>query len=468
MSSLKLEVSNEPEKKELLDEEEEPIENNNDNIEINYEYELQKCFPNLKECPELYEYIGDFYPKYDVKIESQHYNYLEWISIGSGYSIAFFIFFIFIAFANAFAFFTIYFILVGLQFFHPEFKKLFKATRPNKIDFEEFQKKINDITKANISFKTRYNNKNSYKFVVKNYIDVSGELDMTKPPKGINSEKKTINNNKKSLKNKVIIMTCPTRLYTIDKETKKKIEIYDKEFGVFRKMPKNLTYIGKFYREFNYFSLISILFLSSSIFYECLGADIYYIEPRKIISCEEDLNNNFYASLCINFRPKYIFYTGEQIIFNDNCIIKAEDEKVKEFNDNYDKMIKKINQRLEEENKKEEEFKKLGIYRGLVLYHKALGNLKIKASIKGYETIEIDLVYCLDGQVEITYLNYPNRLIITDKIYFDCLKEGLVKEGNLTYLYIKYLKEPIIIGNYYALSYTFSYRGEEHTFAYFA
>ena len=74
MNSQNLEVSNEPEKKDLLDEEDQPIENNDD-LELNYEYQLQKCFPNLKECNELYtSWKEDFQPKYDKKEESKNYN----------------------------------------------------------------------------------------------------------------------------------------------------------------------------------------------------------------------------------------------------------------------------------------------------------------------------------------------------------------------------------------------------------
>ena len=466
MSSLKLELSNEPDKKDLLDEEEKRIENNDD-IEINYEYQLQKCFPNLKECKDLYKCVDDFHPNYNEKIETKKYTFSEKIGNASGYSIVLFLFFLLIFSQSVVAFFIIYFILVGLQFFHPEIKLLFKAKELNKKDFEEFQNKINDMTKANISFETQHKNEKSFDFVVKNYMDISGELDMTKPPKGNNSVAKKKNFQQKSLNNKVIIITSSTRLYTIDKETEKKIELYKKEFGVVRKMPENISYVGEYYRKCNYCYLISTLFLCSSYFFSNLGVDVYYIEPRKIISCEEDLNDNYYVSLSLSFIPKYTFYTGEQVLFNDNCIIKADNEKLKEFNDNYNKMMKIINERLEKEKKRGEKFKELGIYRGLELYHNTLGNLEIKAFISDYERIELDLIYCLDGYVKVTYLNYPNHVQISDKISFDCLKEGLEKKGKLTYLYIKYLKEPIIIGNYNALSYTWSYRDEEHTFVYY-
>ena len=386
----------------------------------------------------------------------------------SGYSIIFFIFLIGIAVGNILAFFIIYFILVGLQFFNPEIKKLLKARESYRKDFEEFQNKINDIIKANISFETQNKKENSFDFVAKNYIDISGELDMTKPPKGINSEKRK-DYQKKSLKDRVIILTSSTRLYTIDKETEKKIGIYNGEFGILRKMPENIGYIGKYYRKCNYFYLISTLFLCSGIFFEYLGTDIYYIEPRKIISCEEDLNNNFYVSLCLSFRPKFTFYTGEQVLFNDNCIINADNEKVKEFNDNFNKLMNKINEKIEEEKKLEEKLKKYGLSLGQRLYQNTLGNLKIEAFIQDYERIEIELKFALDGYIEIKYLynGFSNHVQIFDKIYFDCLKEGLEKKGNLNYLYIKYVKEPIIIGNYNALSYTFSYRGKEYAFAYF-
>ncbi len=464
MNPLKLEVTNEPEKEDLLNEEENQIENK-DNTEINYEYQLIKCFPNLKECQELYPWNYNFEYKYEDNEETNNYKCLDFIGYISGFSICFFWLCIIIFYTKVIAIIIIYLILVGAQFLHPEIKSMLKARENNKNDFEEFKNKINEITKANISIGTKYEKEGSFDFVVKNYIDISGELDMTKPPKVLSNRR--INSQQRILNNKVIILTYPTRIYTVEKETPKKLGIYKDELGsIDAKMPENIGYFGKFYRECNYYYLISTLFLCSSFFFKfILGKDVYFIEPRKIISCEEDLNNNFYVSLCLNFKPKYIFYTGEQVIYKDNCIIKADDEKINKFNDNYKKMVEERNKRIEEENKQKAKCEKYGIYPGLILYQNCLGNLKIKAKICSYYSIEIDLVYCLNGEIEM-YSNYTNRLIITDDIYFDCLKEDLEVKGDLNYLYIKYLKYPIIIGNYYALAYNFSYRDDKHTFAY--
>ena len=57
-----------------------------------------------------------------------------------------------------------------------------------------------------------------------------------------------------------------------------------------------------------------------------------------------------------------------------------------------------------------------------------------------------------------------NHSIITDDVHLECEKEGLEKEGELNYLYIKYLEEPFIIGNYEALSFGIQYKTSKFFF----
>lgn len=202
---------------------------------------------------------------------------------------------------------------------------------------------------------------------------------------------------------------------------------------------------------------INIFLLSSTLYFSlCSDSDVYYIEPRKIISCE-DLDNNYNLDICSNFKPKFTFYTGEQINFKENCIInKADEEKLKIFNENY---YLKLGQK--------EGFRDKLIQVGLVpnkeLYKEKLGNLSINVFINEYYVIECDLKYDLQG-VEYSYTAGRNHSIIKDDVHLECEKEGLEKEGELNYLYIKYLEEPFIIGNYEALSFGIQYKTSKFFF----
>ena len=317
------------------------------------------------------------------------------------------------------------------------------------------------MVKTNIYFIDISKKEGVFEFVIKNSIDISGELDMTKPPKfyveekSYDNGKKIINSGQKKLKNSVSIVTCYPRIYTIDKQTNKKLELFIETYGFINKKP-DISYSAHFYRNFKNIDLISIPLLLSSFYFDCLGSDVYYIEPRKIISCE-DLDNNYNLSICSNFKPKYTFYTGEEIIFKEGCIInKADEEKVKIFNENYfSKLGPKEGYR--------DKLNKLGIFPNTSLYTEVLGNLHISVFINKYYIIECELKYDLKG-VEYSYTLGRNRGIITDDIHLECKKEGLEKKGDLNYLYIKYLEKPFIIGNYNALTFEILYKKTKFVF----
>ena len=76
-----------------------------------------------------------------------------------------------------------YILLIVLQFFSPLIKKLFESKKNNS--FEELKKNINEITKTHLYFENeRKKNEEleDMEFELKNCIDISGEIDMTKPP----------------------------------------------------------------------------------------------------------------------------------------------------------------------------------------------------------------------------------------------------------------------------------------------
>ena len=432
--------------------------------------ELVKYFPDFKECKTLQLMLEEYDPVCISKDYSQKNEELEINSIKklleilgwlAGISVFFFpVAIIFCSQISWILLLIIYIILVIFQFFNPEIKDYYNSRDNKKKFFEEFDKNINEMVKTNVYF-IKPQKEGDFDFVLKNSIDISGELDMTKPPKFYVEEKfhkrrKIINSGKQKLNNSVKVVTCIPRIYTIDKQTEKKLELYIHNYGFLNKKP-NISYSAHFYRDFNYKYLISIPFLSSTLyFYQCSDSDVYYIEPRKIISCE-DLDNNYNLDICSNFKPKFTFYTGEQINFKENCIInKADEEKLKIFNENY---YLKLGQK--------EGFRDKLIQVGLVpnkeLYKEKLGNLFINVFINEYYVIECDLKYDLQG-VEYSYTVGRNHSIITDDVHLECEKEGLEKEGKLNYLYIKYLEEPFIIGNYEALSFGIQYKTSKFFF----
>ena len=82
------------------------------------------------------------------------------------------------------------------------------------------------MVKTNVYFENKRNKKEGdFDFVLKNSIDISGELDMTKPPKFYVVEKyrkrrKIMNSEQQKLNNSFSVVTCIPRIYTIDKQKK--------------------------------------------------------------------------------------------------------------------------------------------------------------------------------------------------------------------------------------------------------
>lgn len=438
----------------LININDELIENDNNNKDdIN---ELIKFFPDFKECT-LSQWVEEKGPVCVLNEKEKSKSLLEPLGIFAGFSIFFLPIVACICIQTSLwiLFPIIYILFVILQFFSPQIKDYYNS-RDNKTKFfKEFEKNIIEMVKTNIYFIKDNENEGYFEFVIKNSIDISGEIDMTKPPKfyyeenNYNERKKIINSGQQKLNNSVFIITCYPRIYTIDKQTNKKLELYIENYGFIRKNPA-INYNVHFYRNFKYIDLICIPFLFSSFYFKYYGSDVYYIEPRKIISCE-DLDNNYNLSICSNLKPKYTFYTGEEIIFKEGCIInKADEEKVKIFNENY---FSKLGQ----EEGYRDKLNKLGIFPNKSLYSEVLGNLYISVFITKYYTIECNLKYDLKG-VEYSYTVGRNRAIITDDVHLECKKEGLEKKGDLNYLYIKYLEKPFIIGNYNALTFEILYK----------
>ena len=125
----------------------------------------------------------------------------------------------------------------------------------------------------------------------------------------------------------VAINICPVKIYTADKATERKIELFFKNIALCTKEEINFRDI--YFRNFNCLYLLTIPLLSSTIFFKYLGVDIYNIEPKKLISSEQDLDLDYFISLCSNLKPRFTFFNGDQIIYKDNCVSKADEKKLK-------------------------------------------------------------------------------------------------------------------------------------------
>ena len=83
-------------------------------------------------------------------------------------------------------------------------------------------------------------------FILKNCIDISGEINMTIPPefcwvKKFNKTNKISNIQQKELNPLIRISICPIQLFTVDKSTERKAEVYIKYYTYLFKKP-NILY----------------------------------------------------------------------------------------------------------------------------------------------------------------------------------------------------------------------------------
>lgn len=356
-----------------------------------------------------------------------------------------------------------YILLIVLQFFSPLIKKLFESKKNNS--FEELKKNINEITKTHLYFENeRKKNEEleDMEFELKNCIDISGEIDMTKPPEFLLGEKKNrkiikISNQQQTKLNSLVgISFCPIQIFTADKSTERKIEVYIKYYSFLYKKP-NIVYREVYFRNFHCYYLLSIPFLCCTLLFLSLGIDNYNIIPKKIISCDQDLNSNYYLTLCSNLKPKYTLFNREEIIYKDEeCITKAEEEKLNNF---YEKFSRQLGKSRDIRDKLIE----YGYVPKKELYNKTLGNLNIKVYVNDFYNIVFILEYNLKNVVY-SYTRGRNYFSFQCDVNLHCTKEGLEKVGDLNYLYIKYLESPIIFGNYENLSFIVEFDGTRTVF----
>ena len=460
----------------LINEKKDNSTSNNNQRKIKSIGELEKYMPNLKICQAL-DSLDEKYETYLLSRDERNISLLKGtvlnkaylklsdllntIGLIAGMSIISIPAVYYIGYQFEFpgyVYLIIYLICLFLQFLNPAVKKQIQSIK--KKDFEDFKKRINEIITNNLAFgyvgKSELSEvKEVYEFEIKNSIDITGEYDMTKPPEFFVRRRERIKySQERKLSSLVAINICPVKIYTCDIETERKIQLYCKNIVILAK--KDIGFRDIYFRNFNFLFLMSIPFLSSSLVFSCLSVDIYHIEPKKLISCEQDLDTKYYLTLCSDLKPNFILCNGEKIIFEENCVAKGDEEKLKIFNENYIKTL----------CIKDEERKKLidsGFKPNTDLYKKTLGNLQIHVYVNEYYNIAVKLEYDLKG-VDYTYTYGRNSFSFQSEVHINCTKEGLVKVGNKNYLYIKYLEHPIIFGDYNSVVFTVEFDGAKAVF----
>ena len=226
--------------------------------------ELTKYIPELKHIKALDYFTEQFYHGYSKKSDKPFdiwkintFTLQEKIGFYTGFGIFFIPVLIYFLSINI-LFFFIYIIAVCLQYFNPLVKKILESK--NNKSFEEFKKKMDQITKTNVYFingKKKDKPIEDMEFILKNCIDISGEINMTIPPefcwvKKFNKTNKISNIQQKELNPLIRISICPIQLFTVDKSTERKAEVYIKYYTYLFKKP-NILYNEIFFRQFNYF-----------------------------------------------------------------------------------------------------------------------------------------------------------------------------------------------------------------------
>ena len=233
--------------------------------------------------------------------------------------------------------------------------------------------------------------KEDLKFNVKNSIDITGYVDLTKPPpyffqkiphgSVFKEQYAKIKNNNSNISNIVSIHFGYEKYYIIDKESDNFMKKYLKNAA-----QKFIISSGKYYTTFEFlrnFDLkvkISIFFLLFDFYITFGKKDKYSIIQRKIISFKKDLNTEEILEKTKPFRPKLININNEVIEFTQEDIYhKADEKEYQEFMNNFEEKF----------DKELQIYESLGIKEGDIIYNKDFEYINVKAQIgdKFYVTI---------------------------------------------------------------------------------
>ena len=285
------------------------------------------------------------------------------------------------------------------------------------------------------------------KFNVKNSIDITGTVDLTKPPPFYFEMKDKgnilegfvkIKNNDSNLNNIVSIHLGYEKTYIIDKESELFFEKYvnraldwkicnDKFYS---------TYI--FLRKFDLKAYLSIIFLVFEFYLHFSKRDEYSIIQRKIISFNKDLNTEEILEKTKPFRPRLINIDNEVIEFTPEDIYQKADEK--EF-------AKFVNDYEDIFETKPKLYESLGIKEGMELFNKDFDYINVRAQVCEKYTIAI-IVSFIASIKEHTFVwvgNTSKRTVFPiGKVDVSCNKPSYVEEGldGMKIIHIKYATYP--------------------------
>jgi len=299
--------------------------------------------------------------------------------------------------------------------------------------------------------------KDDLDFKIKNSIDITGYVDLTRPPPFIFQENKRgrrlserfikIKNNNNEINNYVSIHFGFEELYVIDQESNKFMEDYlknaTKQFFI-----TNYKFYTtfEFLRKYDIKIYLSIIFLVLDFYLSC-KRDKYSIIHRKIISFNKDLNTEEILEKTKPFRPKLVNINNEVIEFTQEDIYhKADEKEYKEFIQKY----------REYYGKEIELYKSLGIKEGNNIYNEDFDYINVQAQIG--EKFYVTIIVTFDAKIkEHTFVwegNASGRCVFPlGKVDLNCNKDNYVerKDDGMNIIHIKYVPYPFevkLLDNY--------------------
>ena len=353
-----------------------------------------------------------------------------------------------------------YILLQINQYFNKPMQNCLKFNKNKEEKIKDlFTSRVKTMHEISIKSKEEMNSK----FKIKNSIDITGYVDLTKPPmfyfqkaersRGIRywqEQYDKVKNNNPNINNHVSVHFGYEIYYVIENETEKFLADYIKNAskGFVLTSHKDI-YTFEFLRKFDTTTILSIIFLVFDYYYEYGKKDKYSIIPRKIISLKQDLGTEEIFEKTKQFRPKLININNEVIEFKNEDIYHKIDEKeceelINEYEEKFGKEIKL--------------YESLGIKEGVVLFEKEFEYIKVKAEIGPEYCVNISVIFLINKYQDISFVFVGNisqsHDFIIGKVDLNCKKECIENIDGTNYIYIKYMPDPFqvkLLGDYKAL-----------------
>ena len=291
--------------------------------------------------------------------------------------------------------------------------------------------------------------KDDLKFSVKNSIDITGTVDLTKPPPFIFEMRNKdnilegfarIKNNSNNLNNIVSIHFGYEKPYIIDKESDSFFLTYVDKASLSWKISNDDNYrTYEFLRQFDLKVYLSIIFLVFELYLQYGKNDKYSIIQRKIISFNKDLNTEGILEKTKPFRPRLINFNSEVIVFPQEDIYQKADEK------EYEKILNDYEEKF---YKIPELYDSLGIHEGDILFSRDFEFSNITVQIREKYTLYVFIKFIATKENHTFY--WEGKTSQSDsyqigKVDINCTKPNHVettKDGT-SIIHIKYVKYPL-------------------------